>query len=57
MLIKTILEGPKNQISHGSDDITIKQFKQDLEKVMLQLVDELKRRAYKPKSVTNSCST
>ena len=50
-LIDAFLEVLKNKGSHGSDNITIQQFESELEKELLQLIDELKSWTYKPKPV------
>ena len=50
-LIDAFLEVRKNKGSHGSDNITIQQFESNLEKELLQLIDELKSWTYKPKPV------
>ena len=50
-LIDAFLEVRKNKGSHGSDNITIQQFENNLEKELLQLIDELQSWTYKPKPV------
>jgi len=51
MLINAFLEVRKNKGSHGSDNITIQQFESNLDKELLQLIDELQSWTYKPKPV------
>ena len=51
MLINAFLEVRKNKGSHGSDNITIQQFENNLDKELLQLIDELQSWTYKPKPV------